>query len=249
MATIAIGDVHGNRRALDDLLAKVAEDLGSHDTVVFLGDYIDRGPDAKGCVERILEFRATVPASVVTLLGNHEDWLLQTLADPTRHSWLLNMEAFDTIASYSQVAATALRAAMEEAGLRMLTERIPLPYELFFSSVPQSHLDFFRDLPTHVRTPEAVCVHAGLDSSTPDLERQSRAILVWGTDEPPRAHPGPEIVVYGHWGDAIVASNGWPAPRFGPHSVGIDTIAHGVLTAIRLPEATVLQSSYFESGW
>ena len=55
MATVVIGDIHGNRRALDDLLSKVQAELQAEDTVVFLGDYIDRGPDARGCVDRILE--------------------------------------------------------------------------------------------------------------------------------------------------------------------------------------------------
>ena len=56
VATIAIGDVHGNRAALDDLLTRLEPDLEASDTVVFLGDYIDRGPDSKGCIDRILRF-------------------------------------------------------------------------------------------------------------------------------------------------------------------------------------------------
>lgn len=134
MATVVIGDIHGNYRALDDLLSKVQAGLQAEDTVVFLGDYIDRGPDSKSCVNRILEFHATVSATVVTLLGNHEDWLLRTLADPTRHSWVLGMEAFHTIASYSRSAAVELRSALEAAGPRLLTERVALPYDLFFST-------------------------------------------------------------------------------------------------------------------
>jgi serine/threonine protein phosphatase 1 len=51
MATIAVGDIHGNVVALDDLLACLRAGIEEDDTVVFLGDYIDRGPDAKGCVD------------------------------------------------------------------------------------------------------------------------------------------------------------------------------------------------------
>ncbi len=68
MSTIAIGDIHGNLHALDDLLTRVTTELGSDDTVAFLGDYIDRGPDSKGCIERILDFRRTSKARVVALL-------------------------------------------------------------------------------------------------------------------------------------------------------------------------------------
>jgi serine/threonine protein phosphatase 1 len=91
MATIAIGDIHGNLRALDDLLGRVRDDITLSDTVVFLGDYIDRGPDSKGCIDRILDFRREIIGEVVCLRGNHEDWLLRTMDDYTRHSWLMGI--------------------------------------------------------------------------------------------------------------------------------------------------------------
>ena len=55
MATVAIGDIHGNREALEDLLARLEVALQTYDTVMFLGDYIDRGSDSKGCIDRILQ--------------------------------------------------------------------------------------------------------------------------------------------------------------------------------------------------
>jgi serine/threonine protein phosphatase 1 len=247
MATVAIGDVHGNLRALDDLLSKLQPELNAGDTVVFLGDYIDRGPDVRGCIDRILEFRRTASATVVTLLGNHEDWMLRTLADPTRHSWLVGMEAFDTIASYSRQAAAELRSALEDAGPRLLNERVALPYELFFGTVPENHLAFFQTLQMYHRSPDALCVHGGLDPTIPDLERQPRDRFLWGTDDFVERYRGPEVVVYGHWGDAQIDSEGWPLPRVGAHSIGIDTIAHGVLTAVRLPGRDVLQSGRYET--
>ena len=87
MATLAIGDIHGHRPALEDLLGQIAGEVAEGDTVVFLGDYIDRGPDSKGCVDAILRFRSEVRADVVCLLGNHEDWLLRTMANHERHSF------------------------------------------------------------------------------------------------------------------------------------------------------------------
>ena len=52
MATIAIGDIHGNLPALTDVLAKIRRQVSGQDTVVFLGDYIDRGPDTEGLRRR-----------------------------------------------------------------------------------------------------------------------------------------------------------------------------------------------------
>jgi serine/threonine protein phosphatase 1 len=72
MATVAIGDIHGNLKPLEDLLSEVLPVLRPEDTLVFLGDYIDRGPDSRGCVERILRLKEQAAFSVVTLLGNHE---------------------------------------------------------------------------------------------------------------------------------------------------------------------------------
>lgn len=242
MATIAIGDIHGNVEALDDLLGGVSAELVAGDTIVFLGDYVDRGPSSKQCIDRILAFRASTSATVVGLLGNHEEWLLQTLHDPTRHSWLLGMEAFDTIKSYSKDAARALRSVAEAMGPRLLGEGVELPYDLFFDVVPPAHLAFLESLVTHCRTPDGVFVHAGLDSRYPRLEDQPRHALIWGADDFPDDYRGLETVVYGHWGNARVEESGRPRPAVIGRTIGIDSIAHGVLTAVRLPDRQVMQS-------
>jgi serine/threonine protein phosphatase 1 len=247
VATVAIGDVHGNCEALSDLLSRLRPALDDGDTVVFLGDYIDRGPDTKGCIDSILLFQRTVPAQVVTLMGNHEDWLLQTLRDFRRHSWLLGMEAFETIASYSQEAASALRSEAEAAGLRLITEKVALPYDIFLNVLPADHLSFLEGLKLFHRTVDGLFVHGGLDPDAGEVETQTGEALIWGTESFLTSYRGPEIVVYGHWNNALVGNNGLPIPVIGPASVGIDTISHGVLTAFRLPDRRVLQSGPFAS--
>jgi serine/threonine protein phosphatase 1 len=97
MSLIAIGDIHGNIRALDDLLERVLPELSGGDTLVFLGDYIDRGPNVRECVDRIIELQERSGFSVITLLGNHEDWMLKSYRDHTAHSWIVGMESFETI--------------------------------------------------------------------------------------------------------------------------------------------------------
>jgi serine/threonine protein phosphatase 1 len=242
MATFVIGDIHANLAALKDLLAQITPQLQEDDTLVFLGDYIDRGPDARGCVDRILDLREETAARVVTLMGNHEDWLLRSLNDPTRHSWLLGMEAFDTIESYSHSVAERLRKELEEAGPRLLTERVALPYELLIEAMSREHINFFRRLHPYHRSADALCVHAGLDPSVMDVSEQSPDVLLWGDDQFPDGYLGDELVVYGHRGDALVDDTGWPRPRIGERTAGLDTISKGVLTAIRLPGMEVVQS-------
>ena len=101
--------------------------------------------------------------SVVTLLGNHEQWMLKSLHDPTCHSWLVGMEAFDTIASYSAEAAGILRDALEQTGIGLITETVTLPYHVFFDAVPLTHLRFFQQLEMFHRAAHVICVHAGID--------------------------------------------------------------------------------------
>jgi serine/threonine protein phosphatase 1 len=247
MATIAVGDIHGNLAALHDLLRQLRSVTREDDVVVFLGDYIDRGPNTKECVDAILAFRHDMVAEVVCLCGNHEDWLLRTRSDYRRHSWLLGMEAFDTIRSYSVDAARALRDAASRAGSELYLGHCALPYEAFFDCVPQAHFDFFESLRSYYQSPDCVCAHGGLDPGVAGVQDQARQALIWGAGGFPCQYDGAATVVYGHWNNADLNADGWPAPAILGRTIGIDTIAHGVLTAIRLPDQRVFQSARYEA--
>ena len=68
--------------------------------------------------------------------------MLKTFRDFTSHLWILGMEAFETIASYSVDAAATIRLELERAGERLITERVRISYEIFFDSMPREHLEF-----------------------------------------------------------------------------------------------------------
>ena len=247
MATVAIGDIHGNLSALDDLLAKVVPQLTPDDELVFLGDYIDRGPDSRHCIDRILAVQDEAPFAVVTLMGNHEDWMLKARRAPTHHSWILGMEALDTIQSYSVDAAMRLRSEIEIAGVRLVTEKLRLPYHLFFDLLPPEHLAFFEGLKPFHRSRDAVCVHGGLDPDGGPVESQEVESLIWGTGDFLDEYRGDDAIVYGHWDNAVLDRSLWPRPCIKENKTfGIDTISHGVLTAIRLPDGEVFQSNRYE---
>ncbi len=243
MATIAVGDIHGNAAALKDLLRQITRELTSKDTVVFLGDYIDRGSDTKSCLDQIIGFREATSAAVVTLIGNHEDWLLRTYRDYTRHSWVLGMEAFETIRSYSPEAERLLRKELDHAGAGLITDKMRIPYGLFFELVPASHINFFENLKLFCRTPEAVCVHGGIDPKKGAVEEQDREALLWGSEDFPAGYQGGDAIVYGHSNNPVINEAGWPEPNEMNRTIGIDTISFGVLTAVRLPDRRVFQSS------
>jgi len=249
MATIAIGDIHGKSLALDNLLARVMPTIGQSDVLVFLGDYIDRGPDTRGCLERIVRLKDEAPCRVVTLLGNHEDWMLKTMRDPTRHSWILGMEAFETIASYSVDAAVSLRQELERAGMRLITARVRISYEVFFDLVPSEHLEFLKSLTLYHRTADVACVHGGVDLKGTPLHLQDPETLIWGPDGFPDGYHGQEAVVYGHRDNSVIDETGWPGPRIKANrTYGIDTISHGVLTAMSFPDGKVIQSDKWLIG-
>lgn len=249
MATIAVGDIHGNLDALRDLLGQVEREVGRGDVVVFLGDYIDRGADSRACIDRILALRAETLAEVVCLRGNHEDWFLRTKADYTRHSWLLGMDGLDTIRSYSPEAVHTLRDALGGAGLQLYQGRCALPYDVFFDAVPSSHKEFFDQLALSLQNDDGIFTHAGLDPRVTDFAEQTPASLIWGHAKFPDEYWGDKPVVYGHWDDADSDARGWPLPRIGLNTIGIDTISYGVLTAIRMPDRRVFQSArYLDTG-
>ena len=245
MATVAVGDIHGCLPPLTEILERLKRETTAQDTVVFLGDYIDRGTESAHVVERILKLREQSQATVITLKGNHEDWLLKAMRDYTHHSWLLAADAYPTIESYSPDAAGTLRLAVEAVGKGALYGgSARLPYNVFFDALPPAHVSFFEGLQLFHQTEDGTFVHAGIDSNAGALELQSPFTLLMGTSGFPRGYSGPSPVVYGHHNNADVR-DGWPHPRVTQWTIGIDTISHGVLTAVRLPERAVLQSARY----
>ncbi len=88
MATYVIGDIHGRCELLRRLLTTFTP--CKDDIVVFLGDYIDRGPDSRGVVEALIRYRESSDADVKFLMGNHESVMLRSLSDLCRHTWIIS---------------------------------------------------------------------------------------------------------------------------------------------------------------
>lgn len=244
MSTIAVGDVHGNLDALLDLLDRLLPTMRQEDTLVFLGDLIDRGPDSRGVIEQLVNLRDQASFETVFLLGNHELWMLDSLRDATKHHWALSCSAFATIASYGPEVAEDLRRRFGEAGPRLFEETIAMPYEQFFERLPSAHLALFKGMRHFHQSPDVTCVHGGVRlDGTPPSEDDGGS-LVWGHPDFPEEYRGDANVVYGHHDDAIEDPNGCLQPRvLNGRTFGIDTISHGVLTAMRFPELKVFQSA------
>lgn len=231
----AIGDVHGCAAELDALMLVIADDLDAQAAprtpppiIIFVGDYVDRGPDSKAVIERVRGLADAGYCEVRTLKGNHEEALLQFLQDPAVGPEWAAWGGAATLASYG-VSAPRLRSDLEGWG-RAQAE--------FAAALPVEHLRFLQELELITQVGGYAFVHAGVRPGVP-LEAQSERDLLWIREdflEYGRALP--KIVVHGHTPTL--------EPELRPFRIGIDTgaFASGVLTAVRLKgeERKILQA-------
>ncbi|OEU64353.1 MAG: hypothetical protein BA870_06000 [Desulfuromonadales bacterium C00003094] len=164
---LAVGDIHGCRDLLQELLRQVAP--CAEDQVVFLGDYIDRGPDSRGVIDYLLDFRQRWPQTVF-LKGNHEAMLLNFLDGHERLRYLLNG------------GETTLYNYREKGQL----------------TIPPSHLQFLRDLRLYFETEHHLFVHAGLRPEV-SLKNQKEEDLLWIREDFLKSkYRWSKTIVFGH---------------------------------------------------
>lgn len=206
----AIGDIHGYPEALDRMHEEIAADLIRYEHrgevhIVYLGDYIDRGPDSKGVIDRLIARRDRGDGIEKTfLLGNHETGFLDFMKDPHSTNWL-DFGGVETLRSYGLAFThnTPLPAEIEQAA------------EGLKSRVPGAHLEFLHTLDLHVEIGDYLFVHAGIDPHK-SIEDQTLKDLTF-IREPFLSWPEPlsHRVVHGH---TKVTD-----PEVTLHRIGIDT--------------------------
>ena len=185
----AIGDVHGLSDLLGRLADRIAADLDRrpvrHGRAIFLGDYIDRGPDSRGVIDKLA--RGDFPVPFETLRGNHEDLMLRALARPDAMPDWCACGGIETLQSYG--IDVGKEAARRRSGRlhRQLLEVLPDGHQAFLQRTQLSLVagDYF-------------FVHAGARPGVP-LDRQDEADLLWIRDACYKA-PGrfDKVLVHGH---------------------------------------------------
>lgn len=235
----AVGDVHGRLDLLEPLIRQIAADVldvgpARRPVLVFVGDYVDRGLESKGVIDRILALRAEAAFEVRTLKGNHEEAMISFLNDAAAGPEWCEYGGAQTLASYG-VAQPKLRGDAAE------WERTR---EEFGRLIPASHLAFLSSLELILTIGDYAFVHAGLRPGL-SIEDQDAHDLMWIRDVfLNERRPFEKVVVHGHTPEE--------EPYIGPSRIGIDTGAYatGVLTAVRLAgeERTILQSKASRLG-
>lgn len=216
----AIGDVHGCLgllKRLEERIEHDARDCGLNAGIIFLGDYIDRGPDSKGVIEH-LSGGSFAGLSAGFLMGNHEDILLEALAQPMLVREWLRWGGLATLASYGvSLPSVGDPAERDEAIAAAMSE-----------ALPPHHRSFLERLELQYRVGDYLFVHAGIRPGRP-LPKQSRHDML--TIREPFLSSGkvlPARVVHGH-------SVAFEA-QIAPCRIGIDTGAYatGRLSAVML---------------
>ncbi|WP_421740065.1 metallophosphoesterase family protein [Caulobacter sp.] len=218
----AVGDIHGRLDLLDRLIDWVAEDCRASRAdvarfIIFLGDYVDRGPSSKGVIDRLLSL--SIPGlSVIALRGNHEQMMLDVLDAPDKGPGWARVGGNATLMSYGvkPPAGGADPAAWVEA------------VDALRAAMPPSHVAFLRGLKPGVEFGDFFFVHAGIRPGRP-IHAQTEQDLLW-IRERFLNHKGSfeRVIVHGHSTDT--------APMVNDYRIGVDTGAYatGVLTCLRL---------------
>lgn len=218
MSLIAIGDIHGCPKSLDALLEEVAPT--GDDQLIFVGDYMDRGPDSRGVITRLLKLQKEFDC--VFLRGNHEALMLGYLDEGEYDVWAMN-GGVTTLNSYLDADRNVV--------------------------LPASHIDFIRSTKLFYDTPEFFFVHAGLDPNltvAENMELQSEDTFLWERSHlRARVLAWEKTVVCGH----TPVEEPVDRPLLINIDTGCVYFMHpkrGNLTAVRLPERKFYSVRYVD---
>lgn len=220
-----IGDIHGCDRELGMMLDHLKSEQGfsEQDQLVFIGDYIDRGPDSKAVIDRLLKLQKQFYKNTTFLRGNHEDMLLGFVGLSGQGGDVFIRNGGDTtLKSYG-------------LGTHMAPEQIR-------SMLPPDHLAFIMQLEKYAVTEKFIFAHAGLNPKNP-WQKQEEGDLYWiregFIDE---RHDYNRTVVFGHtpFDDVFINM---------PYAIGVDTglVFNNALTCIELSGGMVYQVGYGET--
>jgi serine/threonine protein phosphatase 1 len=212
----AFGDIHGRIDLLHQLspaLDKAAQDPARSLLEIYLGDYVDRGSNPKAVIQYLIDRSNLTDRQVICLAGNHEQMMIAALDNDNDFKRWLDFGGQSTLLSYG---ISPVQAGKDIAKIRIA----------FVKAVPQTHVDFLRNLPTSYAHAGFFFAHAGVRPKVP-LSKQKDEDLLWIRN--------PFLTSFADFGAVIVHGHTPGAkPIFKLNRIGIDTGAYrtGVLTCL-----------------
>ncbi len=209
--TYVIGDIHGCCCSLTKLLQRLSPDP-IEDTLVFLGDYVDRGPESAQVLDLLLELSGR--QRMIPLMGNHEQLFLDFLQGGNQE-YFLHLGGRETLASYN---ITTWPVTREQLG-----------------RVPTAHINFLRGLHLYWEDQHAIYVHAGLQPGR-HLSQQQVDWCLWVRDKfITSPHDFGKPVIFGH---TVFSAPLVQANKIG---IDTGAVYGGSLTCLVLPEREFIQ--------
>jgi serine/threonine protein phosphatase 1 len=234
MKTFVVGDIHGRCAQLLNLLDMLPRDP-ANDSLIFLGDLVDRGANAPGCVEQVMNLCHADPEKVICLRGNHEQMLMD-FVDGINNIWLSAVVGGEK--TFEQYTGRSVQIDSEEDLAEALRD--------FKAHLPAEHLEFFRQTPHFHEDELAIYVHAGLEEGKHPRE-SSEVSLLWLRNMDFFKNYRGKPCVFGHTPTPLLPFRG----RLGRHgiymshsAVGLDTGYNhdSPLSCLSLPDFNLYQT-------
>jgi serine/threonine protein phosphatase 1 len=217
MRLYIIGDIHGRSDLLDRIVDEINRDINEfgwqESLTITLGDYVDRGPDSRGVLDRLS--RNPFPTDYIALKGNHEAIFEEFVNQPSVANHWRDLGGLETLHSYGVPMDNLMLGKGFEEAARALS-----------AVIPEAHRTFLASLKTHISIDNCFLCHAGVRPNVP-LDRQNANDLLWIRDEFLNSRQSfGKMIIHGH------TPNEWPEVR--PNRVNLDTgaFATGRLTCL-----------------
>ena len=220
----AVGDIHGRADLLADIVDRIESDIRRRRVEraieVYLGDYIDRGPDSKGVIDQLAV--RMVRHGAVCLRGNHESVFEGFLTDPNIWPHWIQLGGLQTLASYG------LSSRSSDIGAAIALQRS------LRMALPRTHQLFLQCLQNTFFCGDFLFVHAGIRPGVPFNEQNPHDLIWIREDFLSSEQQHGKIVVHGH--------TPVPHPDIRHNRINIDTGAwrSGVLTCVAIEASSVL---------
>lgn len=210
---LVISDIHGELKLFDSLLEKVKYDA-DEDQLILVGDYVDRGPDSKGVLNRVSELKRN---GAVVLRGNHDEMMLNVVdgVSGALERWERN-GALMTLQSYD----SSIESVIVSAGAEF-----------------EKHISLIREMDYYYETKDYIFVHAGVSPDTP-VQKTDPHTFLWIRELFYEKYSGDKTVIFGHTPTSAIRQEKNHDIYFGENNIiGIDGAATygGQLNCLELP--------------